>query len=266
MMHNVQKPIASVILAMGLVGTSAHAATAVLDSKFKIYFLGIGVGKLNSTIAVNGNAYSMTGAAKTSGWGKVVKSATASFQVEGFINGSRVYPARARTRYRSSKKKGSLNMSFSSGNLVHHVSNPAVKYKDGAVPVTNVHFRSVLDPISAVLFPVAASGIGNGKAICNRTVPVFDGKVRMNLVFSYKSKSYENTEGFSGEVFKCAVRYRPVAGMRSFKKNVKFMKANRDLEVSLARIGDTNVYALFGFRVRTRSGVATGMVQRFKVK
>ena len=88
----------------------------------------------------------------------------------------------------------------------------------------------------------------------------------MNLVFSYKSKSVRKAKGFRGMTFKCSVRYQPVSGFRPFKKNVKYMKANRDMTVTMARVGQSNVYALFGFRVRTKSGVASGYAVKFVVQ
>ena len=45
-----------------------------------------------------------------------------------------------------------------------------------------------------------------------------------------------------------------------------FMKANRDMEVTLARVGDSTVSSLFSFRVLTDKGLATGSAYHFAVE
>ncbi len=142
--------------------------------------------------------------------------------------------------------------------------SPKVRYGKTAVPVVASHLRDVLDPISSVMLPVKPTEINNGSAICNRTLPVFDGKNRMNLKLRYKSSKPRQVKGFSGPTFTCSVRYQPVAGHKPERKETKFMKANRDIEVTFARVGESNLYALFGFRIKTRAGRASGQANQFQ--
>ncbi|MEE9314449.1 MAG: DUF3108 domain-containing protein [Rhizobiaceae bacterium] len=261
----------SLILAAGLLGgfvytTPSYGADVKLVTKIKVAFLGIGVGKMNSTISVADSQYSISGLVKTSGMVTVVSKTKATFASAGKISGKRLIPHGHNMKYKSNKKRGSLRLSFAGGNVTKTSAVPAIKYKAGSVPVDGSHMKSVLDPVSALLFPVEASGVGNGRSVCNRTLPVFDGKARMNLVFSYKSKAVRKAKGFKGMTFTCSVRYQPVAGIRPHKKNIKFMKANRDMSVTVARVGDSNLYALFGFYVRTSKGVASGSAARFALQ
>lgn len=258
-----------VAAAMGLFSStlsSAHASEVTLSSKIKISYLGVNVGKMTNTVRITDTAYAVTGSAKTNGAVKVVARTSANFTSWGSLIDGWHYPAKHQLTYSTRKRNGSVNMNFASGKMTGSVSVPAVVYKAGVVPLQSDHMKLAFDPVSTLLFPVKAAKVGQGSAVCNRTVGVFDGKTRFNLVFSYKRSSNQSADGFRGKVFHCAVRYQPVSGYRPFKSDVKFLKANKDLEVSMARIGKSSVYGLFGFRVRTESGLATGRASLFRAQ
>jgi len=179
------------------------------------------------------------------------------------LDGDRLVPTEHELTFSQRRKRGRLALSFSNGNVTRAVVSPKPKKKRGRVPVVPAHLKAVLDPISALVFPVAASKVGNGKSVCNRTVPVYDGNNRMNLRFRYKATRDVRAKGFKGKAFVCSVRYQPVAGHRPSRKDTKFMVANKDMEVTMARIGSSNAYGLFGFRVKTRRGVAKGVTTAF---
>ncbi len=260
-------PFFAALLVTSALGNSPlQAAEAKLVSSIKLEFLGIGIGKMNSSISVTKGKYSISGVVKTSGLAVIVSRTRASFASAGRIRGARIEPGGHELKYTSNRKKGSLMLAFSKGNISRTTVVPKVKYKKGTIPVKPKHLNRVLDPVSALLFPVKAGDVGDGNRVCNRTLPVFDGKARMNLVFSYKSEAIREAEGFKGMTFTCSIRYQPVSGFRPSKKNVKFMKANRDMAVTMARVGDSNVYALFGFRVRTDKGMASGYASKFVVQ
>ena len=53
------------------------------------------------------------------------------------------------------------------------------------VPVTAAHTRGIIDPVSALLMPTQGRGEPLDPDNCNRTLPVFDGATRFNVVLSY---------------------------------------------------------------------------------
>ncbi len=244
----------------------AIAGSAILDSAISVSFAGLPVGTLQKTYSVNGNRYSVVGSLKSNRAVSLVARTKASFSSSGRIAGTTLIPAAQRVNYKSRRRKGAISLAFAGGNVRTASVSPKRKVKPGTVPLQRDHRLSVVDPVSALVISVADRDIGNGQKICGRTLPVFDGTSRYNLQLSYKSKQKGRAKGFSGEVFTCNVRYKPIAGHRPHKKNVKFLQANRQMQVTMARIGNTNTYGLFAFRVKTRRGTAKGKARIFAAR
>ena len=256
--------VALALFAGTLNANAVQAAETRLQAKYTISYLGLSVGKMKNSLRVDETKYSLVGTMKTNAVVAIVANAKAQYSAHGSFRGGKPVPSAQKINFRQKKKSGFVKIGFTNGNVVDRSVKPKIKYKRGTAELQDSHLKKVIDPISALVFPVAAGQAGNGKSVCNRTLPIFDGKNRMNLKFTYKSKAVRSADGFKGEVFTCAIRYQPIAGMRLGGKTTRFMKANRQLEISLARVGQTNVYALFSFRVKTRRGTASGKAYSFK--
>ena len=256
------------LLACLIVPSTAMAGTAevLLTSKMRISFLGFNVGVLNQNIKVADKSYEIKGGAKSNAVVSIISDAKAQFSSAGHIEGYRLIPAVQKLTYKSGRKSGHLNVDFENGGVSTVQASPKIKYKSGTVPVEKAHLERVVDPVSSILFPVKPQDVGDGRKVCKRVLPVFDGRSRMNLVFDYKSTQSGRAKGFHGKTFTCSVRYQPISGMRPHKKNVKFMRANRNMEVTMARVGDSNVYAIFSFKVRTTRGMASGSAYQFSTQ
>ena len=221
---------------------------------------------MKSAVELNGNGYKISGSARSNSVVSMVSEVKASFSSKGKISDNRLVPANHNIKFKNGRKTRRLKMSFTPDGVDSIQAKPKIKYKSGAVPVEKSHLKEVLDPISSMLLPVKADEIGNGRKICNRTVPIFDGRARINLVFSYRYTGSANIKGFRGNTIICAARYQPIAGIRPHHRNIKFMKANRDMQVTLARIGDSNYYTMMGFRVRTSKGLASAAAYEFTTR
>jgi hypothetical protein len=258
------------IIALGLLATAfnspTHASDVHLTTKYSVSFRGVNVGKVKYSIRFSGDQYAISGGARANSVISIVAGAKAQFNSAGTISGRRLIPDALSVSYRTGRKKGHLKITYSRDGVTKIEASPKIKYKPNTVPVKKIHLLKVLDPVSTVVFPVRTEDVGNGRRVCNRVLPVFDGRTRMNLIFTYKSTSSADVEGFKGTTFVCSVRYRPVSGIRPAKRNIKFMKANRDMEITMARVGNSNIYSLFAFRVRTQKGWATGTAYHFSVQ
>ncbi len=239
----------------------ANAAT--VRSTINVSFLGLPIGEMIATTKADGSSYSYEGKVKSNAFVRLVAGTKVSFSGSGAVAGDRAVPAKHSTVYKQRRGTGEVHLAFAKGAVTQSRSVPAVKYKEGTVPVLPAHLQNVLDPASALVFPVKAADIGNGQAVCNRTLPVFDGKTRVNLKLSYAGSQPARAKGFSGTVHTCNVRYEPVSGHRPWKDNVKYWSGNRAISVTMAQIGNAPVYGLFGFDIKTDKGWARGNASMF---
>jgi hypothetical protein len=94
---------------------------------------------------------------------------------------------------------------------------------------------------------------------CNRTIPVFDGASRMNVVLTYAETKNVDVGGYSGPVLVCNARYVPVSGHRPERPATKFMQENRDMSVWLAPVEGPRL--LFPLKVSVRTMIGVGEMQ-----
>ena len=261
---------ASLMLATGIAlsgsYSTAMAKDAKLSARINVTFANIGVGRLKSFVTLRGNAYTVEGNVRSKGIARMFSGFDATFSAKGVFAGPKLKPSQQYYDYTENKKSGKQMMRFSGTKVTSLSATPPVKYKSGAVKVTGAHKVNVLDPVSTLVVAVPAGQENNGRAVCNRTVPVFDGKTRFNLKLAYKSQRQQKTKGFRGSTYVCSARYQPIAGHRPNRKNVKYMVANKGIEITLARIGKTNKFGVFGFKVPLREGTVRGRATRWEVK
>ena len=256
-----------VAIATTLAVSMANVAVAeTLGAKMKIYFKGIPVGKLYSSIVIGNGQYSIKGSGRTNAVISIITKTKGTFRSSGRLAGRKVVPNVHASDFKRGRKKSNSSLKFKDANVVSVSATPPIKYKPGSVPVTPDHFQNVIDPVSSLLFPLGKGETASGGTVCNRTVPVFSGKTRMNLVFKFKTSGKVKTDGFNGTVYTCGVRYKPVSGHRPASKSTKFLVGRSDIEVSMAEIGTSGVFAMFGFSLPIRQGVISGKTQTFAVQ
>ncbi|MEO1329290.1 MAG: DUF3108 domain-containing protein [Pseudomonadota bacterium] len=103
-------------------------------------------------------------------------------------------------------KKFDMRMDFAEGAPSEIFAEP--KYKKKKYEIDPKDQRGALDPISAVLMAFLPAASGD---VCDRTIPVFDGRRRFDIVFLRAAKSYE--EG-RRRIVECDAVFRRVAGFK----------------------------------------------------
>ena len=84
-----------------------------------------------------------------------------------------------------------------------------------SVPVTDANRRSIVDPLTAMLFSATATDDGLSQGACRHTLPIFDGQHRYDLKLAFKRLDKVAAEkGYAGPVVVCSVSYEPIAGHR----------------------------------------------------
>ena len=115
--------------------------------------------------------------------------------------------------------------------------------------MTAANRRSIVDPLTAMLFSAGVSGEALSQEACRRTLPIFDGHQRYDLKLAFKRMDKVTAEkGYAGPVVVCSVSYEPIAGHASIPL-VKYLSEGREMEMALAPIAGTRLLAPFQLSV-----------------
>ena len=115
-------------------------------------------------------------------------------------------------------------------------NHPPVEAKPDRVPVKDEDKKGVVDPVSALLMPASRPESLIDPANCNRTIPIFDGAARFDVVLATTRPRMSTSLGITGPVLVCNARYVPISGHRALRPATKFMEENKDMSVWLAPV------------------------------
>ena len=131
--------------------------------------------------------------------------------------------------------------------------------------MTAANRRSIVDPLTAVLFSTAAAGETLSQDACRRTLPIFDGHQRYDLKLAFNRMDKVTAEkGYAGPVVVCSVSYEPIAGHRASIPLVKYLSEGREMEMALAPIAGTRLLAPFRLSVLSTLANLTIEANRFE--
>ena len=221
---------------------------------------GIEIGKGAFTVDITDEGYAAAGSAKVTGFARLVSKGEGSVAARGtFVNG-KVSPITYSSTSESDKKAEEVRISLANNVVKEFAVSPPTTPHEDRVPVTEEHRQGVVDPLSAAVITVPGSGDMLARDSCARTVSIFDGRQRYDLVFSYeRTEPAKNVKGYNGPMLVCRVDYRPIAGHRASRLQVKFMEDNKNIFVWLAPVAGTRV--LFPIRVSIVTLVGVVLVE-----
>lgn len=249
------------VAAMAAVAVLAPRAAQAADAswpasvaaKYKLYFGGFQVGTYKFQSTTNGKTYQTTGSADVSALFGAFKW-KGGIESSGTLGPNAPAPVGYKLSFKSKSKVGSVTLAFDRAGIKTVDVEPAKPPHPDAVPVKPEHLKSVFDPMSSILAMTHASG-GDP---CDRTIPIFDGKVRFNLVMSAKGEQRikENTPSGQPNALKvCKVKYVPVAGHKP-KDFAKPWVDYNGMEITLRPIPSANVYVPYTVTIPTTIGSA----------
>jgi hypothetical protein len=144
------------------------------------------------------------------------------------------------------------------------VADPPVVPSPERVPLTEAHRRGVADPMTASLVRVPGNGDTLVPQACQRTLAVFDGRMRYDLQLSFKRLDRVKSEkGYQGPVVVCSVHFLPIAGHIPDRAAIKYLTELRDIELWLAPIAGTRVMVPYRVSVPTPLGVGVMQATQF---
>jgi hypothetical protein len=253
----------SALAFMAAVGDHAQAQ-GNLDASYTISFARIPVGEITATVVFGDSEYAISARARAGGVMKILwVDGEGSFTTRGTIKDGHPVPTNFTSKIVSNTETSDVTMVLDEGSVKELAA--ASPPSQDRVPVTAANRRSIVDPLTAVLFSTAAAGETLSQEACRRTLPIFDGHQRYDLKLAFKRMDEVTAEkGYAGPVVVCSVSYEPIAGHRASIPLVKYLSEGREMEIVLAPIAGTRLLAPFRLSVVSMLANLTIEANRFE--
>jgi len=248
-----------------LMATLAATASPVLaqgrlDARYSVTLSGMPVGKGSWVIDIAENQFTAAASGATAGLLRVFASGQGSGASRGYLVSGNPVPATFAASITSDKKTEEIRMTLAAGDVKEVAVSPEWPDDPERVPVTEAHFHGVSDPMTGSLIRVPGTGNPLGPQACQRTTPIFDGRMRYNLQFVYKRmEQVKADKGYEGPVVVCAMYFVPIAGYIPHRPTVQYLASQRDMEVWLAPVAATRV--LVPYRISIPTPVGLGVME-----
>ena len=245
---------------------AAEAWPGQVDAVYKIHFSGLELGDFVFSSKVQQNAYATTSNAQ-------ISAMFGAYEWKGQSRSSGVTvdtgprPANYTFNFKNQSKVGSLQMTFAGNAVTNVAAVPPIEKKPGTIEVKDFHLKDVLDPLSAVMALTRSStGRIAGVNPCARRIPIFDGKQRFDLAFSFKRNAPLSEIGSKSghSAFVCRVKYIPIAGYR-MNEDMRQMQQASGIEVWMVPLSAANLFVPYYVLVPLSAGTATLTVSRVSI-
>jgi hypothetical protein len=235
----------------------AASAQGRLEARYEATLAGIPVGKGAWTIDISDDTFSASASGGTSGILKAFTGGSGTGAAQGrVVNGALVstnYAASTTT----SKKTEAIHMVLANGTVKEYGIEPTPPVDPDRLPVTDAHRRGVYDPMTGSMLRVPGTADPLTPEACRAGAAIFDGRMRYDLTLDFKRMETVKAEkGYQGPVVVCAVYFTPVAGYIPDRAVIKYLAAERHIEIAFAPVAGTRILVPFRMKIPTPLGPA----------
>jgi hypothetical protein len=247
--------------ACGLVGAfattdGAHAQQAKLDARYVVTLAGLPIGRGSWVIDISNDEYTVIADGKTTGLLSVISDGRGTTAARGHVVRGNLVPSAYVSSITSDRNTEEMRITLAGGNVKDAVIEPPPPLHPDRIPVTEAHRKNVSDPMSGALAHVAGTSDVLSPEACNRKVALFDGRLRYDLKLAYKRMdSVKADKGYEGPAAVCAIYFVPIAGYIPDRKAIKYLVAQRDMEVWLTPIAGTRFVVPYRLAIPTPLGL-----------
>jgi uncharacterized protein DUF3108 len=241
-------------------GRAPAHAQGKLDAAYAVTLGGVPIGKGSWSIDIHEDQYSAAASGATSGLMQVFASGQGRSVAHGSVAGGQPTASTYASTIVTDKKSDEVRIVLSGGNVKEYVADPPTVPSSDRVPLTEAHRKGVTDPMTGTLMRVSGNGDTFVPEACQRTVPIFDGRMRYDLQLGFKRLDKVKSErGYQGTVVVCSVYFSPIAGHVPERSVIKYLVAQRDMEMWLAPIAGTRL--LVPYRASIPTPIGLGVLQ-----
>lgn len=240
------------------------AAPAAEPSSFRgdytVSYLGLSLARASFSSRYANGSYSIDGSVASAGLATIFDDTRGTLKATGRIGDEQLMPTAFRADYTSGKKASLVDIRFANGRVADtKVLPPPKKRGRDWFPLRAGDLAGVADPIAATAVPAPSLD-----KVCGRTVKMYDGEMRANLVLSPVETGTIVVTGYEGPTVTCRMQFQPVSGYRKGRKALEFLRTKSRIIVTFAPLGRTGIYAPIHATVGTQIGTITIHARRFE--
>jgi hypothetical protein len=237
--------------------SDAAFAQGRLDARYEATLSGIPVGKGTWVIDIADDQFTAAATGGTAGLLKAFAAGSGTSAAQGrVVNGTMVssnYAASTTT----SKKTEAIHMVLVNGAIKEYGIEPEPPVDPDRIPVTDAQRRGVFDPMTGAMLRVPGTSDPLSPEACRTGAAIFDGRMRYDLKLDFKRMETVKAEkGYQGPVVVCAIYFSPVAGYIPDRPVIKYLTAQRNMEIAFAPVAGTRILVPFRMVIPTPLGVA----------
>src|ERR1700733_2288587 len=166
----------------GILAAGQAQAETVIPSPYETSFLGIPLSRSFITTHIDGSHYRIEAKGRTSHLVMVISSIHGAVDVAGELTATRAQPESFTLHATSGSDVYDIALNYHGAAIASESVMPKREPKPDLVAVSEAMKQDVIDPISAFLMPLAGK---KPESICARRVPIYTGRERFDLVFSF---------------------------------------------------------------------------------
>jgi len=238
-------------------------AGAQILATYQVDLAGFSLGEFHLAIALEGLNYEIKGKGRFSLLAGALYRGAGNAASTGTLTKAGPQPSSFTVSYKGGGKKERRRMSFADGAVSQVSIIPRKKPSRRRVPVTNDQLEDVLDPLSAAFLNVR-----HDNPVCDNTLPVFDGRLRFDIVLTPKRADTlpkEAPTDLSGPAAVCEVKFVPIAGHKPDNPGLKFMSETEQIEVWLVPLPRTAMYLPYWIGLPTPIGRGSATLTEIKI-
>jgi hypothetical protein len=254
----------AVVAAAAADATRGAAAQGRLDAEYVASLAGIPIGRGNWVVEITEDQFSAAANGATTGLLQFFTGGHGTSASRGLISGGQPVPTSYAATINVNRRIDDVRIALAGGNVKDYSVEPPVRPSPNLIPVSDADRRGVIDPMTSALGRVAGTGDPVSPVACNRTLSIFDGRLRYDLHTEFKRVEMVKAErGYEGPVVVCAVYFQPISGYVPDRPAIRFLAGLRDAEVWLAPISGTRVVVPYRFSVPTPLGLGVLQATEF---
>jgi hypothetical protein len=236
-----------------------------VNAVYRISWLGAHIGDFKIRSSITNRRYSLQANADVSVFFGAVswQGTTSSY---GLMTANGPVPQNYSFRYATNDKREAIELRFQQRMVQDIIINPPSHPGSRNVPVTAAHLQNVLDPLSAVVL-LSQARLNRGGDACDKRIPIFDGRIRYDLVLSSKgTRTIGGAGRMRGTAHVCKVGYIPIAGHKLGKQGADYATGNTGIEVWLVPVPEAGLLVPYYVHVPTPAGTASMVTAKFDLE